>query len=177
MYSRHTGFMTRRSVPSLDRVRPPRLTNVSVNKREARRMRRGWPNKPNTMKVYCRRRNFSRACSPWIMRSCIWTRSPSPRPNSSRPLILISCWENKASSYERRGRCGEAQAEQRRGERRRRRRHQTPRNDSASSSQRTTQMKKPSRKTMTANNPYSLTRNTIRRIMLLLSPTATNKKR
>ena len=173
MYSRHTGFMTRRSVPPPVRVRPPRLTNVSVNKRAARRMRRGWPNKPNTMKVYCRRRNFSRACSPWIMRSCIWTRSPSPRPNSSRPLILISCWENKASSYERRGRCGEA----RRGERRRRRRHQTPRNDSASSSQRTTQMKKPSRKTMTANNPYSLTRNTIRRIMPLLSPTATNKKR
>ena len=147
--------------------------NVNVNKCAVVHMRPGYRNRRITMRIFSRHPNFSRACLPWIMRNCTWTRLQLQPPNSSHPLISISYWENKVRNYEMQERCGELRCVGERPEVERR--PQMPPNDSAWFSRRITPMKKPYKKITTATNPFSSTRNMIPRITPSLNLTATSK--
>ena len=179
MYLKHTGFKTVRCGRGARQARGQALTSASANKHEAGPMRRESPTKPIIMKIYCRHPNFSRECLPSITPRYTWTRSRLQPPNSSHRLILIWCWASKASNCGMRGRCVEARLAERRPrspcpQRRERRR---ARNGSVSSSRRTIRMKRPSKKTMTANIRYFLTRNMTRPITHSWIVTANSKRR
>ena len=155
-------------------------TNANVNKCAVVHTVQGLRSRRITMRIFSHRLNFSRACLLWIMRNYIWMRLRLQLLNSSRPLILISCWENKVRNYAMRGRCGGERPEGERpegGQRRPRRprRPQTPPNDSGWFSLRITPMKRLYKKTTTATNPFSSTRNMIQQITHSLNLTATSK--
>ena len=113
MYLKHTECLIHKfgRQPPHNPVQPADSMNASVSRCVVALMRLEWQNKPNTTNIYCRRRNFSRACLRWIMRSYIWMRLRLPRPTLLHRLTLIWFLANKASGCVMRGRCVEVRLE------------------------------------------------------------------